>query len=102
MTQQTKMRKHERMALDVVASVSDGWVETPAVGLDASVAGLGLKSAFLWAPGTRVTVRLKLADATTAVAVAVVKRAEGDVMGLQVLATGQAFSRIFAQLSAAA
>lgn len=90
----TEMRRHERIALEATASVSDGCVETPAVGLDASRSGVGLRTAFLWEPGTRVTVRVRLPDATTAVALAVVQRTAGDVMGLRLLAAGPAFSRL--------
>lgn len=89
-----EMRKHERVSLEATASVSDGCIETPAVGLNVSRAGLGLRTAFLWEPGTRVTVRMRLPDGSCAVALAVVQRTNGDTMGLRLLAAGPAFSRL--------
>jgi hypothetical protein len=47
-------------------------------------------------PGTRD----RLADATTAVALAVVQRVTGDVMGLRLVAQGPAFSRLLGKLAA--
>lgn len=94
-----EMRRHERFSLEGMASVSDGCIETPAVGLDASRSGLALRTAFLWEPGTRVTVRVRLPDASTAVALAVVQRTADDVMGLRVLAAGPAFSRLLSSVS---
>jgi len=91
---QREMREHERVTLDATVFVSDGCIETPAVGLDASPGGVGLRTAFLWEPGTRVSLRMRLPNATTAVALAVVQRAEGDVMGLRLLAGGPAFTRL--------
>jgi hypothetical protein len=91
----TDHRRHQRIRFEARATVTDGCVETPAVGVDASPGGLGLRTAFLWEPGTRVSVRMRLEDATTAVVVAVVQRAEGDVMGLRLLAGGPAFIRTF-------
>lgn len=98
----TELRKCQRVSLDAVARVSDACVETPAACVDASDAGIGLQSSYLWQPGTRVTVRLLLGDETTAVARAVVQRVEGDVMGLSFIAMGPTFSRLVGSLRAAA
>jgi len=102
MADHTELRGSRRGSLEVVARVSDGCVETPAAGVDASELGIGLRTAYLWQPGTRVTVRLLLGDDTTAVARAVVERAEGDVMGLRFIAKGPSFSRLVGTRGAAA
>lgn len=88
------MRAHERVALKALASVTDGCVETRAVGVDISSGGIGLRTGFIWSSGTRVSVRIRKDDGTTAVARAVVQRTGEDVMGLRVLASGPAFSRL--------
>lgn len=95
-----EMREHVRRPVELAASVSDGVIETPAQSIDASRSGVGLRSAWLWHPGTLVTVRLNGAHGT-AVARAVVSRSEGDVMGLSLIAQGPAFARVLRSLATA-
>lgn len=96
MAERAEMRRYPRVPLEAFASVTDGSVETSAIGLDASPGGLALRAAFLWQPGARVTVRMRLQDATCALARAVVERVEGDTMGLKLLVGDPGFLRLVA------
>ncbi|MFO0566689.1 MAG: PilZ domain-containing protein [Polyangiaceae bacterium] len=86
-------RSDARARLDAVAFIGSGDIETSAEGVNASRTGIALRSSLLWAPGSRVRVRLRVKSETFA-ARAVVERVDGDVMGLTFIATGPALRRL--------
>ena len=94
----TDKRKSPRLRFEAATRVSDGRVETPARAVNASHDGLALRSAFLWQPGTHVTVSLWIKDAPYAVARGVIARVDGEIMGIRLTAQGPAFSRTMASL----
>lgn len=61
--------------------------------VDASADGLAIRGAWTWAPGSRVTIRLTTPRGS-AVARALVQRADDDVMGLSLLVLGPRFARL--------
>ena len=79
----------------LLATVTDGVVETSARVVDVSRGGVALSSDALWELGSRVRVRLRLSCGKSAVARALVRQTDNGRMGLELLAVGPRFSLLF-------
>lgn len=90
-------RQAPRFSVHLAATIGDGVVETPASCIDVSRAGVALASDWTWRTGSRVTLRVRLADGRSAVARALIRRAADGVMGLSLTATGPSFAKLLAE-----